>query len=182
MDTWLVLLRGINVGGKRPVAMGDLRELFADMGYVDPATYIQSGNVIVGSRRERSSRTVSTIERRLTETFGHDLRIVLRDFTEMDAIVRGIPSDWDPDDGSMRYHVIFLTEGTEPGEVLSTLRPKPGLESVSAGPHALYWSAPFETLTRTAMVKLSAHPAYAEMTVRNLNTTRKLHALMQKRR
>ena len=154
--TWLILLRGINVGGKRPVAMADLRELFAEMGYVDPATYIQSGNVIVGSHRARSSRTVPTIERRLTERVGHDQRIVLHDFTEMEAIVRGIPSDWDPEDRSMRCHVIFLTEDIVPVEVLSTLRPKPGLESVSAGPHA-------------------------EMTVRNLNTTLKLHALMQER-
>ncbi|HEY7667051.1 MAG TPA: DUF1697 domain-containing protein, partial [Actinomycetota bacterium] len=75
METWLVLLRGINVGGRRPVPMADLREAFVEMGYRDPVTYIQSGNVVVGSARAKGPRTVSTLERRLEAAFGHDLRL-----------------------------------------------------------------------------------------------------------
>jgi uncharacterized protein (DUF1697 family) len=181
METWVALLRGINVGGKRPIPMRGLREAFAEMGYVDPETYIQSGNVIVGSRRPRSSRTVPTIERRLAGAFGHDVRVVVRDFAEMTAIVRMAPADWEPDDRSTRRYVMFLTDGSDARAILRTLRPRPEFESVSAGRNVLYWSAPERTITRTAMVKLSAHPAYAEMTVRNLRTTLKVHELMRRR-
>ena len=173
-----MLLRGINVGGKRPVPMGDLREAFAAMGYVDPTTYINSGNVIVASRRTKNSRTVSTIERGLVGAFGHDLRVVVRDLAEMRAIVRGIPADWNVDDRATRRNVIFLTDGSDARAILRSLRPKPDIESVTATQHVLYWSAPERTITRTAMVKLSAHPAYGEMTVRNLRTTLKVHDLM----
>lgn len=181
MQTWAILLRGINVGGKRPVAMGDLREALADMGFVDPVTYINSGNVVMGSRRTRTSRSVATIERRLSAAFGHDLRVVLLDAREMAAIVRRVPADWRVEDRSTRHYVIFLTDGADPRAILRTLRPKPEIEAVSAGPRVLYWSAPFATLTRTAMVKLSAHPAYQEMTIRNLRTTLAVHELMRGR-
>ncbi len=179
METWLVLLRGINVGGKRPVPMRDLREAFVELGYRDPVSYIQSGNVVVGSVRTKGPRTVSTLERRLEDAFGHDLRLVIRDLDEVSAIVRGIPQSWDLADGTMRHNVIFLTDRVDGRALGPTLATVPDIESLTWGRRVLYWSAPFETITRTRMVKLSAHPAYAEMTIRNLRTTLKVHALMR---
>jgi uncharacterized protein (DUF1697 family) len=81
----------------------------------------------------------------------------------------------------MRYNVIFTTHGLTAKELLGQVSPKPGIEAVGAGDQALYWSAPFETLTRTAMIKLSAHPAYPELTIRNLRTTRALFDQMRER-
>ena len=44
MSVFVVLLRGINVGGHRKVPMAELRELLANSGYANVQTYIQSGN------------------------------------------------------------------------------------------------------------------------------------------
>lgn len=177
METWLVLLRGINVGGKRRVPMGELRRALADMGYRDPATYIASGNAIVGSARPKGARTVSTLERRLGAVFGHDLRVVVRTLPETAAIVRAIPGHWDADDRSTRHYVIFLTDRVDGRELGPSLRTKPAVETLTWSRHALYWSAPVATLTRTEMTKLPAHPAYQEMTIRNLRTTLAVHGL-----
>ena len=49
MTKYVVLLRGINVGGKNPVPMARLREVLGELGYEDVVTYIASGNVILGS-------------------------------------------------------------------------------------------------------------------------------------
>lgn len=179
METWLVLLRGINVGGKRPVPMGALREAFAEMGYRDPVTYIASGNVIVGSTRSRGARTVSTLERRLEATFGHDLRLVVRTLPEVDRIVRGLPSAWDVGDRATRHYVIFLTDRVDGRELGPTVRTKPGVDALAWGRHALYWSAPIAALTRSEVSRLTAHPAYAEMTIRNLRTTLAVDELMR---
>ena len=179
MDTLLVLLRGINVGGNRLISMADLRNAFAGMGYVDPVTYIQSGNVIVGSRRPKSGRTTSTIERRLSEVFGYEARVVVRDAGELDRIVRGIPKTWDPADTSMRHNVLFLTDRVRAEEVVDPATLVAGIEALKVGDHVLYWSAPLRTLTRTTMVKLSSRPVYREMTVRNLRTTLRLFDLMR---
>ncbi len=49
MNTYIVLLRGINVGGKNKLPMVDLRELLSENGYQNVSTYIQSGNIILSS-------------------------------------------------------------------------------------------------------------------------------------
>jgi uncharacterized protein (DUF1697 family) len=181
LKTWLILLRGINVGGKNPIGMRDLREVLAGMGYQDPTTHIQSGNVIVGSRRAKGDRAVSAIERKLSDVFNYQARVVVRDFAEMRRIVRAIPRDWNVADRAMRYNVIFLSDKITPEAVVASVAPKPKIESVSTGQHVVFWSAPFDTLTRTAMIKLSSHPLYSEMTARNLRTTLKLHEIMENR-
>jgi uncharacterized protein (DUF1697 family) len=181
MGTLLVLLRAINVGGRNKIPMHDLRDAFVEMGFADPRTYIQSGNVVVGSRRANSPKTVAAIERGLSDAFGYEARVVVRDLPQMTTVVRQIPTDWDVHDAAMRYNVIFTTHGLTAKELLREVTPKPGIEAVSAGTHALYWSAPFATLSKTAMVKMSAHPAYGELTIRNLRTTLALLELMRER-
>jgi uncharacterized protein (DUF1697 family) len=180
-DAWLILLRGINVGGRRVIAMGDLRTAFADMGFDDPVTYIQSGNIVVGSRRPRTARSAATIERRLEEQFGYDARVVIRDASEMARIVRGIPEDWDVGDAGTRHNVIFLTDGVRAKGLIDPATLRAEFEALVVGDGVLYWSAPAPTITRTAMVKLSAHPSYAQMTVRNLRTTLRLGEMMRDR-
>ena len=46
METWVALLRGINVGGKNILPMKELVKLLETNGYTDVQTYIQSGNVV----------------------------------------------------------------------------------------------------------------------------------------
>ena len=59
MTTHVALLRGINVGGHKPVAMADLRDLLTQLGFVEPRTLLQSGNVVFGS----NARTAAQLER-----------------------------------------------------------------------------------------------------------------------
>jgi uncharacterized protein (DUF1697 family) len=179
MQTIVVLLRGINVGGRNKIAMKDLQRTFADLGFARPTTFIQSGNVVAGSRRANGPALVRTIERGLSDAFGYQARVVVLNLDQMRTVVRQIPKDWDVDDPSMRYNVIFTTAAITPKELEKRVSPKPEIEAVKAGTFALYWSAPFATATRTAMVKLSAHPDYGELTIRNLRTTQKLLDLMR---
>jgi uncharacterized protein (DUF1697 family) len=178
VHTIVTLLRGINVGGRNKISMRDLQRTFAGLGFLEPTTYIQSGNVVAGSRRANGPALVRTIERGLSDAFGYEARVVVLDLPQMRTVVRQIPKDWDVDDAAMRYNVIFTTAAITPKELRSRVTPKPEIEALKAGTHALYWSAPFATATKTAMVKLSAHPDYGELTIRNLRTTRKLLDLM----
>jgi uncharacterized protein (DUF1697 family) len=179
VHTIVTLLRGINVGGRNKIAMRDLQQTFADLGFVEPTTYIQSGNVIAGSRRANGPGPVRTIERGLSDAFAYEARVVVLDLPQMRTVARQIPKDWDVDDATMRYNVLFTTAAITPKELAKRVTPKPDIEAVRVGTHALYWSAPFATSTKTAMVKLSAHADYGELTIRNLRTTRKLLDLMK---
>jgi uncharacterized protein (DUF1697 family) len=106
---------------------------------------------------------------------------VVLNTAQMRRVVDDVPADWDASNKEMRYNVLFPVAGVRPRDVLGSVQPKPDVETVSAGAHAVYWSAPFATLTKTAMIKLSALPVYKKVTVRNLNTTLKLLSLMEAR-
>lgn len=54
MHTYIALLRGINVGGHHKLPMRDLRQLLTSLGLHNVNTYIQSGNVVFQSERERT--------------------------------------------------------------------------------------------------------------------------------
>lgn len=177
---WVVLLRGINVGGKNVIPMAALREAFEDLRYAEVETYIQSGNVILSSRRAKSASAVTTIEKALSERFEYGARVVVRELGEMRRIVNDIPEDWDAEDRSVRHNVLFLTDHLTPEAIVGDLTVDPALEAFSVGPHAIYWSAPMATITRTKMLKLSRSPLYAEVTIRNPRVTRTLLERMQR--
>jgi uncharacterized protein (DUF1697 family) len=46
METYIAILRGINVSGKNKIQMVDLKEKLAGLNYQNVSTYIQSGNVV----------------------------------------------------------------------------------------------------------------------------------------
>ena len=108
LQTWVALLRGVNLGARNKVSMGELRELFSAMGAEGVRTYLQSGNVVFrssGSRRDLTEAIESEIHVRL----GLDLRVVLRTDAELTSLVAGNPfaaREVDP----TKLHVTFLAE------------------------------------------------------------------------
>src|SRR4029079_1851130 len=75
MTRYLVLLRGINVGGRNKVAMAALRELLESHGHTKVSTYIASGNVILSS--DQSAAAIKReLEQALPKTFKLDSDLV----------------------------------------------------------------------------------------------------------
>jgi uncharacterized protein (DUF1697 family) len=63
---------------------------------------------------------------------------------------------------------------------LDELPAKTGIEQIVYRPGTLLWSAQVSELSKTIFVKLSTRKVFQDMTVRNLNTTKKLYELMKK--
>lgn len=70
MHTTVVLLRGINVGGKNKLPMKDLREVLASLQLEDVRTYIQSGNAVVQSQRKPTANLPGKIAATIEATHG----------------------------------------------------------------------------------------------------------------
>ncbi|PHS01750.1 MAG: hypothetical protein COA78_22355 [Blastopirellula sp.] len=66
MKTYLILLRGVNVGGKNLLPMKELRSVLESGGFADVRTYIQSGNVVLQS----ASQPEKTVQALLESEFG----------------------------------------------------------------------------------------------------------------
>jgi uncharacterized protein (DUF1697 family) len=93
--------------------------------------------------------------------------------------VKTIDEECKPDP-EWRLNVIFLRHTLDPTTVAASLELKSEIERIVCCPGTLLWSARTSSLTRTAMVKLSSRPIYQEMTVRGVNTTRKILELMER--
>jgi uncharacterized protein (DUF1697 family) len=103
----VLMLRGINLGPSRRVPMAELRALFADAGYEDVRTYVQSGNVVVGSDAKPAvlEREAAAL---IAERFGFDVPVVVRTGRELAAVVKLNPLG-DIADNPKRYQVSFLS-------------------------------------------------------------------------
>jgi uncharacterized protein (DUF1697 family) len=103
----IVLLRGINVGGNRRVAMADLRALLASLGYEGARTHLQSGNAVIDSRA-KPERVKRAIEQGLADELGVDVEVFVRTRDELADVVARDPLGELADNPS-RYLVSFLS-------------------------------------------------------------------------
>ena len=116
-DAWLLLLRGINVGRGKRVAMAELRALLGDLGYSQVRTVLQSGNVVL-----RGPGPAETVECRvaglLREALGLDVAVLVRPAADLPAIVSANP---------------FVEAGVEPKELHVTFLSSPPAAGVLDG-------------------------------------------------
>ena len=90
MARQIVLLRGINIGSKRRVAMPKLREALEDAGYKDVQTYVQSGNVVLSTSKS-AKQTARAVEKLIKQHFRIDVPVVARTKGELASVVKGNP-------------------------------------------------------------------------------------------
>jgi uncharacterized protein (DUF1697 family) len=178
MQTCVALLRGINVGGKNMISMKALKASFERLGFKEVATYINSGNILFKTSIRDPRKLERKIEKMLVAEYDLGCKVVVRSADEIAQVVRRLPSSWN-DDKDWRYNIIFLRHGIDSSAIVDAFKPKKDLENLVYIPGTLLWWARAADVNRTAMQKLASQKIFQEMTVRNANTTRKLHALMQ---
>jgi uncharacterized protein (DUF1697 family) len=77
IDRRVALLRGINVGTAKRVAMADLRRLFEDLGYGDARTLLNSGNVVFTAVKKRGADDGERIEKAIADRLGVTTRVTV---------------------------------------------------------------------------------------------------------
>lgn len=179
LNVYVALLRGVNVGGNNIISMRALKESFEEIGFGHVSTYINSGNVIFTTKETDARKLEVKIERMLSKDFQLDSKVVVRSLAEMEQLVESLPKSW-TGDRDWRYNVMFLRHTIDSENILEELTPKTKSEQLVYVPGTLLWSAHVSDINQTNMNKLSSRKVFREMTVRNLNTTKKLCELMQK--
>ena len=174
---YVALLRGINVGGKTLIKMADLKACVEELGLDNVSTYLASGNVVFESGERDAAHVETKIERAIEQRFRLPVKVVVLDRAAYARIVKAIPKSW-AGDVSVRANVAFVRRGTDAKQVVRELQPDPAIEEVNAIDGAILWATKRDALNRSVMRKLIGGAAYKELTVRNLNTTLKLHELL----
>jgi uncharacterized protein (DUF1697 family) len=134
----VALLRGINLGPNRRIAMPALREALADGGFEGARTYVQSGNVVLSAGGSPDS-VARQLERLIAARFGFDVDVVVRTRDELAAVVALDPLG-DVAMNPKRYQVTFLASELDPEVAarLQALRVEPE-QLVIAGRELYTW-------------------------------------------
>ena len=178
-SVFVALLRGVNVGGNNMISMKSLKVSFEAMGFAHVTTYINSGNIIFTSKEDDPRQLEKKIEQMLSSDYQLVSKVVIRSLPEMEKLVKTLPSTWSGD-SDWRYNVIFLRHTIDSKKILADLPANSDIEEIVYRRGALLWSAQATQLNQTNFAKLASRKIYHDMTVRNLNTTKKLYELMKK--
>ena len=170
---YVALLRGINVGKARQVAMPRLAEVLGARGHANVRTHLRSGNVILDSPLGEAE-LAADLEAAIEKEFGFAVPVVVRTGAEIAAVVEGDPFAAVATDPA-RYLVTFLPEPPASAAV-DALPPADSGEYVVRGRELYLWLPDGIANTPLAGWKWDRLLGVAG-TGRNWNTVRKLAEL-----
>jgi uncharacterized protein (DUF1697 family) len=171
----IALLRGINVGRAKRVAMADLRTLFEELGFTDVRTVLNSGNVVFGGLKHKAGSAAAEIETALVRRLGVASRVTVLSAEELAVVMAGNPLLAQSTDHARL--VVFILSGAGQRKLLDPLREQdwaPGALAIAE--RAAYVWCPtgvLDSAAATAVAKLLGDAT----TSRNWNTLCKLQAL-----
>ena len=174
---YIALLRGVNVGRAKRIAMADLRKLIEDLGYTKVRSVLNSGNVVFSGPARPQADVAAGIEETLVLKLGVAARVLVLDGEELAAIVAANPLvDRAPDHARLLTFILSSPSATSlPGiDTLCGQDWHPG--AVALGERAVYVWCPDGILDSAAAAALGKQLGDAT-TSRNWSTLLKLHAL-----
>jgi uncharacterized protein (DUF1697 family) len=174
---YIALLRGVNVGRAKRIAMADLRKLIADLGYEHVRSVLNSGNVVFTGPVKPHDTVAAEIEEALVLKLGVAARTLVLDCRELQAIMSSNPLlDVATDHARLLTFILAGPDTRQAIEALCDQDWHPG--AMALGERAAYVWCPSGILDSTAAAALGKQLGDAT-TARNWATLSKLHALCQ---
>lgn len=181
---YVALLRGINVGGRNKVPMADLKSFLEGLELSNVTTYIASGNAFFES--DKPADVLRTqIEKALPKSFALDsdiVKVLILTSEQVQAVIADAPKNFGSEPKNFRYDVIFILPPLTPAEAMEVIELKNGVDEAWAGSYAIYFRRLEARVTSSRVSKIVGKPEYKFMTLRNWNTTQKIHALMRSKK
>lgn len=179
VNSYVVLIRGINVGGKNMLSMPGLRQCLEELGFSGVRTYIASGNVLLESDKS-PNEVKKTIENALPKSFAFDdelIKVLVLTPAQLQAVVDNKPRGFGDEPDKYHCDVVFLI-GIDVTQAMAVFDPREGVDRVWPGNGVIYSERLGAERTRSRLGKIIGTPAYKSMTIRNWNTVTKLLALV----
>lgn len=180
MNTYIILIRGINVGGKNKVSMAALKEHLIEAGFSNVITYINSGNVII--RSDKSPKIIKDIsEKILIDHFASDaepIKVLVLTHKELETIIKNKPKNFGESPEKYHSDAVFVID-IPTSDALAVFDPREGIDMIWPGNGVVYSQRLSAERTKSRLNKIIGTPAYKSMTIRNWNTTTKLLELAE---
>lgn len=110
METYIAILRGINVSGTKKIRMEDLRVKLTDMGFRQVKTYIQSGNVVFDHEKTDPLELAKRFEQIILDEYGFAVPVIITDADALEYVLTHNPFLNDRNEEADKLHVTFLAE------------------------------------------------------------------------
>lgn len=117
MTTFVALLRGINVGGRKQVAMADLRDVLVRLGFGDARSLLQSGNLVFQGEERSGASLEHLLEMEVRRRLALQAEIFVRTSTEWSAVIAANPFPEEADRDPGHLVVMFLRDRPAAGRV-----------------------------------------------------------------
>jgi uncharacterized protein (DUF1697 family) len=180
-ERFIALLRGINVGNAKRVAMADLRSLVEELGYTDVKTLLNSGNVVFSAAKTAPQQAASRIQKAIEAKLGFSARVMVMKGEELSAVVKADPFGKVADNPS-RYLVGILGRPSDREKLAEVTAKNWGEEKIALGKGAaslalFMWipSGVIESRLNTAVSKALKDG----VTARNWSTMSKLRDMTE---
>ena len=174
MTTCVALLRGINVGRAKRIAMADLRDLVAGLGHRNVRTLLNSGNVIFEAARADTEELAREIEERIAKRCGFSARVLVITAEELEAIARSNPLR-EAENEPSRFLVAFVASTATLAKLMPLAKDTRAPDRLALGPRAAYlWCA--GGILESRMLPAFSRLGGEEVTTRNWATVQKLQA------
>lgn len=177
MTRFVALLRGINVGKNKRIAMADLRALFAELGYTDIRTVLNSGNALFTAPDAEPAQHSADIEAAITRQLRLDVRCVVVTADELRSVITAHPFADTADDGS-RMFALFLSAAPDPALFAAHDPVALDPQRVRVGDRVIYQWCPDGLLQAPPVAAALERSLGIHVTARNWNTVTKLVDLL----
>lgn len=158
--------------------MPRLKTCFETQGFKEVRTFTNLGNVLFETSARDRTRLLKKIEKAIEDEFGFRVAIVLRTPLEIARVAKAVPTSWVTDQ-RMRCDVMFLWPEVDSRKVLKEVSSAPGIEDLKYVPGALVWRIDRAKIGKSKVRKVIGSKLYKNLTIRNINTVRKLDGLLQ---
>lgn len=177
---YVVLLRGVNVGGNNRVPKREFQAVLEGLGFYDVTVYLNSGNAVFTSDSAVESYVVQSA---LEEYFGFTIPTLVMSASKIQNIAVMIPAEWTndtprPDKSGQKSDVLYLFDEINKPDVLDKIGYRPDIESMIYVDGAIIANVSRANQLKGSLQKLVGTKLYLQMTVRNVNTARKLAELI----
>jgi uncharacterized protein (DUF1697 family) len=179
MEMFVGLLRGINVGGNRKVAMSELKAFLEELGFTKVKTILQSGNFVFSAPGDNSEQLEKGLETAAEAKLGLKTDFHVRTESEWREVIAHNPFPREAEDDPSHLVVLFLGSAPDPGSVAAVQEKVKGRELIKPGKRELYITYP----DGIGDSKLGSTPGFSKLTAqgtaRNWNTVLRLLKSME---
>lgn len=182
MNTYIALLRGINISGKNKIAMSELKSECEKLGLNKVSTYLNSGNIVFQSECENTEKLAEDIMSMISSCFSLDIPVCIISCSALNDILEKAPEWWDSGNKKIYDNIILPIRPTSCDDVHQALgEPSEGIDMVSDHQQAIYWSFDLDHYRKSQWwIRSASTDIKDHITIRTANTMKKVLQICQK--